>query len=114
LLIKIYKGMSDQQPERVVFANRVEYRLNGNLHREDGPKNLGQNLPAVEWENGSKEWWINNHLHRLDGPALYDVDESKEWWIDGKKVSKADVDNLRLKILTLSFVINHRIWSKVI
>ena len=25
--------------------------LNGKVHREDGP--------AVEWENGTKEWWLN-------------------------------------------------------
>jgi len=31
------------------------------LHREDGP--------AVEWYNGSKEWYKNAKLHREDGPA---------------------------------------------
>jgi len=41
----------------------------GNLHREDGP--------AIEWADGSKEWWINEKLHREDGPAIE--------WADGTK-----------------------------
>ena len=96
---------SDGQPERIQLSNRVEYRLNGNLHRTDGP--------AIEWETGDKEWWIDGKLHRLDGPAfelangdkewLVDgklhrldgpavewVDGSKEWWIDGTKYSGND------------------------
>lgn len=32
------------------------------LHREDGP--------AVECENGIKEWWVDGKLHRVDGPAV--------------------------------------------
>ena len=28
-----------------------EWRLDGKLHREDGP--------AVEWSNGSREWYLN-------------------------------------------------------
>lgn len=35
------------------------------LHREDGP--------AVEWKDGSEEWYINDVLHREDGPAVIDL-----------------------------------------
>lgn len=28
------------------------WKLNGKLHREDGP--------AIEWADGRKEWWIND------------------------------------------------------
>lgn len=31
------------------------YRVNGLLHREN-------NLPAVEWFNGDKEFWLNGKL----------------------------------------------------
>lgn len=32
------------------------------LHREDGP--------AIEYEDGTNEWYINNQRHRIDGPAI--------------------------------------------
>ena len=38
------------------------WRLNGKLHRENGP--------AVEYANGHKEWYRNDKLHREDGPAV--------------------------------------------
>jgi hypothetical protein len=52
-----------------------EWRLNGNLHRVDGP--------AVEWENGHKEWWLNGKRHRVDGPAIEFVDGTKYWYLNG-------------------------------
>ena len=46
-------------------------------HRLDGP--------AVEWSDGSKQWWINNKLHRLDGPAVEWLDGRKAWYVNGDK-----------------------------
>jgi hypothetical protein len=55
------------------------------IHREDGPaiefydgtkewwlfgKRHRENGPAVEWSNGSCEWWYHGRLHRDDGPAF--------------------------------------------
>ena len=34
-----------------VNENGTFWRLNGNLHREDGP--------AIEYANGTKYWWLN-------------------------------------------------------
>lgn len=36
----------------------------GLLHRENGP--------AVEYPDGSKEWFLNHQRHRNDGPAIED------------------------------------------
>jgi len=36
---------------RVSSKGTKEWRLNGLLHREDGP--------AIEWADGSKEWRLN-------------------------------------------------------
>ena len=65
------------------------WRLNGNLHREDGP--------AVEWADGTKEWYINDKLHREDGPAIERADGSKFWYRndklhreDGPAIERAD------------------------
>lgn len=77
----------------------VRWRLpNGPLHRVDGP--------AVEWPDGSREWyqnglhhreggpayefvdgtryWVQNDLtHREDGPAIEWAGGKKEWWLNG-------------------------------
>ena len=57
-----------------VYKNSTEY-LNSKckLHREDGP--------AVEWSDGSKEWWFNGKLHREDGPAIEDNNGNKTWYL---------------------------------
>ena len=36
--------------------------------------------------NGNKEWFYNGKLHRLDGPAIEDVDGYKEWYYEGKEI----------------------------
>ena len=51
------------------------WRLNGKLHREDGP--------AIEHPDGTKEWRLNDKLHREDGPAIERPDGSEEWWKNG-------------------------------
>lgn len=50
---------------------------NGKLHSTIGP--------AVEWENGAKEWWLNGKRHRADGPAVIWINGHKEWWFKGKR-----------------------------
>ena len=35
-----------------VYDNRTEWRLNGKLHREDGP--------AIEYANGVKSWYLDD------------------------------------------------------
>ena len=40
--------------------------------------------PAVEYFDGSKEWYLKGIRHREDGPAVEDADGCKEWWLNGK------------------------------
>lgn len=47
----------------------------GKLHRLDGP--------AVEWGNGTKEWYKHGKRHREGGPAVEHTDGYKEFWVDG-------------------------------
>ena len=35
---------------------------------------------------GTKRWYLNDKLHRIDGPAVEYEDGSKEWWINGGRV----------------------------
>ena len=62
--------------ERVELNDKIEYRLNGKLHRENGP--------AIIWANGDKEWYINGKLHRKDGPAIESVNGDKKWYMNDK------------------------------
>ncbi|NVM34032.1 MAG: hypothetical protein HWN81_00455 [Candidatus Lokiarchaeota archaeon] len=53
------------------------YDWDKKLHRLDGP--------AIEYANGSKEWWIEDKRHRLDGPAVEYSSGSKRWYVKGKR-----------------------------
>ena len=100
---------ADQEPVMTVVNNKLggkkEWRLNGKLHRLDGPaiehpngsKSWHQNGklhrldgPAVEWPDGTKSWYQNGKLHRLDGPAVEWSDGGKEWYINGIKYNKKE------------------------
>ncbi|MBZ9652647.1 hypothetical protein [Psychroflexus montanilacus] len=48
----------------------------GEKHRENGH--------AVEFPNGTKEWWTNGKLHREDGPAIEFAAGGKQWNVNGK------------------------------
>jgi hypothetical protein len=36
-------------------------------------------------ENGDKYWYVNDQLHRYDGPAVERSDGSREWWLNNKR-----------------------------
>ena len=57
------------------FGRKTWKNKNGLLHRLDGP--------AVEWNDGTKEWWQNGSLHRLDGPAYENINGAKQWYQNG-------------------------------
>ena len=56
-------------------VNCTQYLKSGVLHRVDGP--------ALEYEDGSKEYWLNGERPRVDGPAVEDKDGSKYWYLNG-------------------------------
>jgi len=47
-------------------------------HREDGP--------AIEWDNGNKDWLRNGLRHRTDGPAIEMANGYKAWFISGQEL----------------------------
>ncbi|HNC57662.1 MAG TPA: hypothetical protein PLP33_19650 [Leptospiraceae bacterium] len=53
----------------------LQYIKNGKHHREDGP--------AIEYKNGTKEWWVEGKRHRIDGPAIEESDGTKYWHKEG-------------------------------
>lgn len=56
-----------------------EWRLSGELHREDGP--------AVTRPDGTEKWYRNGQLHRDDGPAVRTNTGRLEWHLNGQPVS---------------------------
>lgn len=46
--------------------------------------------PAVEWSDDSKEWYLNGQLHREDGPAVEWSDGIKRWYLNGKKLTEKE------------------------
>lgn len=75
------------------------------LHREDGPAvewsdgsrqwYLDGQLhreggPAVEWPDGSRHWWVEGDLHREDGPAVEHPDGDREWYLNGVKLTEEE------------------------
>jgi hypothetical protein len=58
-------------------AGTIYYTENDSLHRKDGP--------AIVWENGSQEWFINGVRHRTNGPAYTYTDRYQGWCIKGRR-----------------------------
>ena len=94
--------MDKQKPKCYKYKDKIIYKIggpNGKLHREDGPTveyNNGtkfwyingklhrENGPAVKWNDGTKLWYINDKFHREDGPAVEYNNGNKEWYKNGK------------------------------
>jgi hypothetical protein len=47
--------------------------------------------PALYDMNG-KYWYVNGKRHRLDGPAIEYLDGSKEWYIEDRQYGTPDID----------------------
>ena len=68
------------------FTKYFDFNNPDRLHREDGP--------AIEYENGTKEWYVNGQRHREDGPAVEGANGSKEWWVNGQQLTEEEFNNL--------------------
>jgi hypothetical protein len=77
-----YKIIEQQTELEIMSVMNIENGIRiwrnpvGQLHRTDGP--------AIEWANGSKEWYVNGKIHRDDGPTRELANGHKEWWANGQ------------------------------
>ena len=44
--------------------------------------------PAIEWSDGNKFWYLNDKLHREDGPAVEWVSGYKSWYLNDEQLTK--------------------------
>jgi len=67
----------------LITENGNRYWMNDRkcFHRDNGP--------AIEYNDGAKEWYKNGKLHRDNGPAVECSDGYREWWLNGKKTGRA-------------------------
>jgi hypothetical protein len=51
-----------------------------------------------EWDNGERCWLVDGMTHRLDGPAVQWADGSKQWWIENKEYTEEEFNQHPLVI----------------
>ena len=62
-----------------------EVYTNGDIYHHNRQDELhNPNGPAVEEDDGSKEYWVNGELHRTDGPAVEWSNGYNEYWVNGE------------------------------
>ena len=75
------------------------------IHRVDGPaieyadgskewyvngKRDRADGPAVEWASGAKFWFVNGERHRTDGPAIEWAGGYKSWFLNGVRYTESE------------------------
>jgi hypothetical protein len=86
-------------------GNRRWKNEKGELHREDVPaieyvngtkcwyldgNRHREDGPAIEYADGGRCWCRNGNRHRINGPAIEWSDGSEEYWIEGVKYTEAE------------------------
>ena len=73
---------------------------NGLMIDEDGNKHYFLNDilhrvdgPAVECADGDKEWYLNGSRHRVEEPAVEWADGDKSWYLNGKNYTEDQYNN---------------------
>lgn len=70
----------------------------------------GYNVPSdfcgiIEWPNGAKEWYLNGKTHRIDGPAVEHNNGTKQYWIHGEYIEDETAYWLLANIMKLKGLI---------
>jgi hypothetical protein len=77
----------------------IEYANGSKAWYTNGNLHRDNGLPAIEYTNGDKNWYVNGNLHRDNGlPAIEYVDGSKEWYKNGKLHRDDDLPAIEFSI----------------
>ena len=63
----------------------VKVSASGNKYWYLNDKLHREDGPAVEWDDGDKWWYLNDERHREDGPAIECADGDKEWYLNDER-----------------------------
>jgi len=69
--------IANQEDEHFIDENRTQFYYLNN-------KLHREDGPAIEYPDGTKLWYKNDKLHREDGPAVIWADGSISWYLDEK------------------------------
>ena len=58
--------------------------------------------PAYESANGDKFWYLNDKLHREDGPAIEWANGDKEWYLNDEKVTEEEHKRQTSKVVEMT------------
>ena len=56
----------------------------------EGTGPCGREQPAIEDANGTKHWYQNHQLHRVEGPAIECTDGTKYWYLEGIQLTESE------------------------
>lgn len=94
----------NDKPARV-FKRKLIWCKNGLVHRDKDPaiihykgditgNAIDYYLNNDKSKERYKEWYKNDKLHRVDGPAVKFSDNiNNQYWIDGVRLSKEEFEN---------------------
>jgi len=83
---RLVRESLDEEPYYIEYEeHEPEINMNGTKEWWLNDKLHREDGPAIEWADGSKEWWLNDKLHREDGPAVEWADGTKEWWLNNER-----------------------------
>jgi hypothetical protein len=56
----------------------------------------------IEWPDGTKLWYLNDQLHREDGPAIEYPNGTKYWYLNDEEYTKQEYYNelVKRKLIT--------------
>jgi len=79
---KSYNKELDNTTFSEVFCDNVTitYYRGHLVHRK--------NQYAVEWKDGTKEWFMDGKLHRIGGPAMEFSSGHKYWFLNGMEYTE--------------------------
>ena len=54
------------------------------------------------WSDGDKFWWLNGKIHREDGPAVEYANGTKEWFLNDKEVTQEEHKRMTSKVIEMT------------
>ncbi len=95
------------QPVKTTGKDGIQiWRLNDNVHRDDGPAYIGSSGYQAWYQHGQKHridgpawigadgvqvWYQHDKLHRDDGPAWVDINGYQEYWLNGTELTEGSL-----------------------